>query len=151
MTPSQICLDLIKSAEGYRAMAYLDSVGIPTIGYGTIMYDTGARVKIGDAITEDRAQMLLRWDLNLKVAAINGLTSRVNLNQNQFDALCSLTYNIGLRAFSASTLLKKLRVYPGNPSIHDEFLRWNKADGRVIDGLTNRRIKEAELYFTPMA
>ena len=71
-----------------------------------------------------------------------------NLNQNQFNALVSFAYNVGTGNFSSSTLLKKVNRNPDDLTIKDEFLRWNKAGGKVLNGLTNRRNEEADLYFS---
>jgi len=72
-----------------------------------------------------------------------------NINQNQFNALVSFAYNVGTGNFASSTLLKKVNKNPNDLTIKAEFLRWNKANGKVINGLTNRRIEEADLYFLP--
>ena len=71
-----------------------------------------------------------------------------NINQNQFNALVSFAYNVGTGNFSSSTLLKKVNRNPNDLTIKDEFLRWNKAGGKVLNGLTNRRNEEADLYFS---
>jgi lysozyme len=72
---------------------------------------------------------------------------RDEINQNQFDALISFSYNVGINALKSSTLLKKLNLNPNDPTIRYEFMRWNKAAGRVLRGLTKRREEEANLYF----
>lgn len=72
----------------------------------------------------------------------------MTLRQQQFDALVSFTYNIGTSAFSTSTLLKKVRVWPDDPTIRDEFMRWVYVNGQVNQGLVNRREKEADFYFS---
>jgi lysozyme len=77
------------------------------------------------------------------------LAERDDVGQNQFDALVCFSYNVGLGALKGSTLLKKLNANPKDPTIRDEFLRWNKAAGRVMRGLTKRRAEEADLYFKP--
>ena len=71
---------------------------------------------------------------------------RDDINQNQFDALCAFAYNVGINALKNSTLLKKVNKNPNDPTIRAEFLKWNKANGRALKGLTNRRIAEADLY-----
>ena len=70
------------------------------------------------------------------------------INQNQFDALCSFAYNCGVGNLKSSTLLKKVNKNPNDPTIKDEFLKWNKGGGKVLTGLTKRRIEEAQLYFS---
>jgi lysozyme len=161
-------LKLIKAAESCHLSAYPDpasplgkactKLGLPmsqytkvprwqllkanpvTIGWG----HTGPSVKLGDKIDQKTADSLLRMDLKYAETALWGLT----LNQNQFDALVSLIYNIGFGNFSRSTLLKCLRAgdYEGAA---DEFIKWNKAGGHVLNGLTNRRKAERALFLTP--
>lgn len=137
-------VDAIKEHEGLRLVAYLDSVGVWTIGYG----DTGPDVVKGLVITKAEAEERLRKRLVEFEGYVNRAV-KVKLTQNQFDALVSLVYNIGPTNFNSSTLLRKLNAgdYAGAA---DQFLVWNK--GRVggklqvIDGLTNRRKKERQLF-----
>lgn len=137
-------IDAIRSHEGLRLKAYLDSVGIWTIGYG----DTGPDVVEGLVITKEQAEERLRKRLVEFEGYVNKLV-KVTLTQNQFDALVSLVYNIGPTNFSNSTLLRKLNAgdYAGAAA---QFLVWNKGrvDGKlvVIDGLTNRRKAEKQLF-----
>ncbi len=150
MKASNNCIELLKYFEGFRAEAYQDIANVWTIGFGSTMWDTGDRVKEGETITVERAEELLQWELKNKVAALAGLV----VNQNQIDAILSFVYNLGVGAFNSSTLRKKIKYNPNDPTIKDEFLRWNKA--RVngvkvpVKGLTIRRRKEAELYFKPI-
>ena len=72
---------------------------------------------------------------------------RDDVTQHQFDALVSFAYNLGVNALRNSTLLKKVNANPADPAIRDEFKRWNRAAGRVMAGLTRRRLAEADLYF----
>lgn len=143
MTPSQKAIDMIKKWEGFRDEAYQCSAGRWTIGYGSTMYEDGVRVKKGDTISKIEAEDLLMWEVTRKSAMI-----RAYMNQNQFDALCSFSYNVGIGALLDSTLYKKIRLNPNDSTIKAEFLRWNKVKGKVIDGLTNRRKDEAQLYFS---
>lgn len=137
-------VDAIKGHEGLRLVAYLDSVGVWTIGYG----DTGPDVVKGLVITKAQAEERLRKRLREFEGYINRAV-KVKLTQNQFDALVSLVYNIGPTNFLSSTLLRKLNAsdYVGAA---DQFLVWNKGrvDGKlqVINGLTNRRREERELF-----
>lgn len=155
MKPSKNAVELIKEFEGFRDKAYQDSAGIWTIGYGTIKYPNGNSVKKGDVITKGDAFECLQHEVEQKSKAVSTLTSGVLLSQNQYDALVSFTYNIGVGGFKGSTLLKKLKVNPYDPSIENEFLKWNKVrkNGELIplDGLTNRRRREAEHYFKPVS
>lgn len=147
MNPSNRCINLIKQFEGFRSKSYIDAVGIPTIGYGSTMWNDGKKVKLGETITLEGAELLLFWEVNRKAIILDSLT----LTQNQYDSLTSFIYNVGLNAFSKSTLFKKVKANPDDPAIRNEFLKWNK--GRVngvlveLKGLTRRRIAEADMYF----
>ena len=144
MKTSQSGISLIKGFEGKRLNAYYDGVGVWTIGFGTIKYPNGVRVKKGDTCTEAQAESYLKNDLVKFENAINRLV-KVPLNQNQFDAISSFTYNLGETNLSSSTLLKKLNAkdYAGTA---DQFPRWNKAGGKVMNGLTRRREAERNLF-----
>jgi lysozyme len=148
MTASKSCIDLIKQFEGFKTNAYLCPASVPTIGYGSTMYNNGFKVKLGDVINEKEADNLLMWELKSKAISLHGL----DLNQNKIDACLSFVYNLGIGAFSKSTLKKKIQANPNDASIKDEFMKWNKArvGGKlmVLKGLTRRRIAEAELYFS---
>ncbi|NUG12423.1 lysozyme [Acinetobacter seifertii] len=137
-------ISLIKSFEGFRLKAYDDGVGVWTIGYGTIKYPNGIRVKAGDSCTVQQAEDYLRNDLAVFENAVNRLV-KVKLTQNQFDALVSFTYNLGETNLGKSTLLKKLNAgdYQGAA---DQFLVWNKAGGKVMNGLVRRREAERALF-----
>lgn len=144
MNTSQTGINLIKGFEGKRLTAYDDGVGVWTIGYGTIKYPNGVRVKKGDTCTDAQAESYLKNDLVKFESAINRLV-KVPLNQNQFDALASFTYNLGETNLSKSTLLKKLNAkdYSGAA---DQFLVWNRAGGKVLNGLVRRREAERNLF-----
>ena len=133
--------------EGLKLKSYLDTGGVATVGFGSTMYKTGKRVKLGEEITLEQATDLLEWEIDNKATVINSLLLKVIVNQNQFDALVSFAYNVGLGAFSNSTLLKKLIRNPNNKEIAFEFSRWNKDNGKTVQGLTNRRKKESDFYF----
>lgn len=132
--------EAIKKAEGLRLKAYLDTGGVWTIGYG----HTGPEVVEGLTITLDGAERLLREDLRTAEGHVNKLV-KVALTQNQFDALVSFVYNIGGGAFKESTMLRLLNAgdYEGAAN---QFPRWNKDNGKVVAGLTNRRREERELF-----
>lgn len=138
--------DLIKTFEGLRLKAYDDGVGVWTIGYGTTIYPNGVKVKRGDVITEAQAEVYLQHDLKRFEDAVNR-SVLVPLNQNQFDALVSLVYNIGIGAFEKSTLLRKLN---GGHYIDaaNQFDVWRMAGGKVMQGLVNRRAKEKVLFLS---
>lgn len=142
-------LALIKKYEGFYGKPYLDPVGIPTIGYGVIRYPNGKRVTMNDApMTEKQASDMLAQLLEQTYEKDVNRLVKVALNQNQFDALVSFTYNLGGTNLGNSTLLRKINVNPCDPTIRAEFPRWNKAGKRVLAGLTRRRKEEADLYFT---
>jgi len=129
--------------EGFRDKAYKDSAGIWTIGFGTIKI--GDRpVQQGDTITREAAVAAMQSDLAWAQTAVNKLV-RPGLSQHQFDALVSLVYNIGETAFSKSTLLKQLNQQNFILAAQ-EFPKWNKAGGKVVQGLTNRRNAEREWF-----
>ena len=141
MKASSKALELIKQFEGLRLKAYLCPGGVWTIGYG---HTSG--VKSGMIITEAQAEEYLKADLISFERYLNGLG--LALNQNQFDALISLIYNIGIGNFQKSTLLRKARINANDNSIMDEFLRWVYSKGRVLPGLQRRRLREMKLYFS---
>lgn len=135
-------LDLIKGFEGFRAITYEDVCHLPTIGYGH-------RLRAGETFTtldEATASQLLRQDCRHAEAAISQCVN-VPLNQNQYDALVSFTYNVGGGTLLKSTLLKKLNQgdYAGAAQ---EFLRFNHAGSVVVDGLTRRRTAERALFLS---
>ncbi|MDJ0517043.1 MAG: glycoside hydrolase family protein [Trichodesmium sp. MO_231.B1] len=148
MQISQNCLDLIKKWEGLFLNAYLDPVGIPTIGYGTTRYPNGQTVRLGDRISERDAERYLGSECSRIAEAISQLI-KVPVNQNQFDALVSFSYNVGTGAFQGSTLLRKLNQgdYQGAAN---EFRRWvNGVVGGVkvpLPGLVSRRADERRLF-----
>jgi len=139
MKPSIRCVELIKSFEGYRPRAYLCPAGVLTIGYGTT-----TDVKDGDTVTETEATALLIYDLQNFAYEVNYHVT-VEMTQNQFDALCSFVYNCGAGNFRASTLLKLLNQ-GAYKAAAQQFLRWDKANGKVLPGLTKRRAAEKALF-----
>ena len=135
-------IDLIKKFEGCRLKAYRCSAGVPTIGYGNTYYEDGTKVKLGDRITQERAELLL------KELVKNYYHQHKNITQNQFNAITSFCYNVGNGNYNKSTLKKKLLANPNDPSIRNEFMKWNKAGGKELLELTRRRKAEADLYFS---
>ena len=138
-TTSERGIQAIQGYEGVKLHAYLDSVNVPTIGVGHTL-----GVKMGDVITPEQAEEFLRSDLKSAEYAVNNYVT-APLNQNQFDALASFVFNLGSGAFKSSTLLKKLNSvdYQGAA---DEFPKWNKAGGKVLQGLVNRRAAERTMF-----
>ena len=132
-------LHLLKSFEGLRLTAYLDAVGVWTIGYGTTR-----GVKQGMKITEAQAEKLMRRDLVTFEAAVKKYV-KVPLTSDQFSALVSFSYNVGVGAMSKSTLVRMLNQKNVRGAA-DQFLRWDKGGGRVLPGLTRRRKAERALF-----
>lgn len=145
-------INFIKKEEACRLNSYQDSAGIWTIGWGSTMYESGKRVGKDETITQLQADNLLKWEVKNKTAALNGYLKSVALNQNQYDALVSFAYNVGVGGFASSTLLKVIKKSPCDPYIRDCFMMWNKitVNGKKIEakGLTARRKREADLYFS---
>ena len=141
-------LDLIKSFEGLKLKPYLCPANVPTVGYGSTFYENDKKVKLTDpSITEQRASELLLDSLKGFERYVDSYC-RDDINQNQFDALVSFCYNLGPANLKSSTLLKKANANPNDPTIAQEFLKWNKAGGRALKGLTKRRQAESDLYFS---
>ena len=147
---------LIAQFEGLRLKPYLCSAGVPTIGYGSTFYPSGRKVTMRDKpITQETAFWMLKQVANMFAKDVDSLV-KSNINQNQFNALVSFAFNLGSdidadnipEGLGDSRLLRRVNANPNDPEIAREFVKWNKAGGRVLDGLTKRRLKEAELYFT---
>lgn len=142
-------IDLIKSFEGLKLKPYLCSAKVPTIGYGTTIYPNGVKVTLKDLpITEQIAETYLAHDLIYFEKNVDAYTTDA-VNQQQFDALVSFAYNCGVGNLKSSTLLKKVNANPNDPTIADEFKKWNKGGGKVLKGLVKRREAEVNLYFKP--
>ena len=147
-------LQLLEQWEGFELEVYNDSAGLPTIGVGHLLTKSelssgkitinGVSVKYSDGLTQQQVTDLLAQDVEPAAAAVNNGV-KVPLNQNQFDALVSFTFNVGAAAFTGSTLLKLLnqKQYDQVPT---QLLRWTRAGGRVVQGLVNRRNNEIKLW-----
>lgn len=144
-------LEFIKQNEGFVKNIYLDSAGLPTIGYGHLLTEiekSSGSYKNG--ITDHQASILLQQDVMIAEKAVLDLV-RVPLTQNQFDVLVDFIFNVGIFAFEKSTLLKKLNINEYN-AVPAELMKWNKArDPKTkalveVLGLTKRRKKEVELW-----
>ena len=147
MKISEKGLNLIKEFEGLRLKPYKDAVGIPTIGYGNTYYEDGRKVSLSDpAITEARATDLLKMVVKRYEDAINRYV-QVPITQNQFDALVSFAYNVGNENVRKSTLMKLLNRKQYMEAA-DQLLRWNKAGGKTLKGLTRRRQAERTLFLS---
>jgi GH24 family phage-related lysozyme (muramidase) len=141
---------LIKQFEGFRPTAYIDTSGLPVIGYGQTRVN-GKTVQLGQSISQEQANLALEQEL-LQIQQLVLAHVKVDLNPHQLGALTSLVYNAGTAAIRNSTLIKKLNAgdYLG---ASQEFLRWNKANSGgalvVFPGLTKRRAAEQQLFLTP--
>jgi lysozyme len=145
MRTSQKGVDLIKSFEGCELRAYVCPAGVLTIGYG----HTGPDVRSGQRISEEQAEQLLRDDLGRFEDGVAKHAGKAS--QGQFDAMVSLCFNIGIRAFAGSTVCKRHRT-GDHARAADAFLMWNKGRVRgrltVLPGLTRRRAAERRLYLS---
>jgi lysozyme len=139
---------LISKHEGLRLKPYLCPAKIPTIGYGNTYYPDGTRVTLLDKeITEQQAFDMFKEIADRFAKKVSRLVTSP-INQNQFNALVSFSYNVGLANFMKSTLLKKVNANHNDASITNEFFKWNKAGGKELRGLTLRRKDEALIYFS---
>lgn len=143
-------LNLIKGFEGLFLDSYKCPAGLWTIGYGSILWPDGKPVEPNQKVTVEQAEKMLNHEVVKKTKALESVLP-AGLNQNQVDSLVSFAYNLGVGALKSSTLLKKVKANPNDPTIRDEFMKWNKAKVRgkltELNGLTRRRKAEADLYF----
>ena len=145
MKPSQNCINMIKMFEGFRAKPYKCPAGVPTIGYGSTFYSNGKKVTLKDKpITEQDATNLLTTVVTNFSSGVSKLL-KIQVTQNQFDALVDFAYNVGIGNLKSSTLLKKVNAKNFSGAAL-EFIKWNKADGKVLPGLTKRRTAEKDLF-----
>lgn len=168
MQAATIALDTIREAEGLssttkgknkyfsfpslalkdtKIYAYYDSGGLPTIGWGTTHYKGGKPVQIGDSITKSEADLLLYDEFSMKFNAIKAAT-KVSLSDNQLAALTSFCYNIGRTALFNSTLWKLLQKGTPLITVANEFDKWIYDNGKIVQGLKNRRAKEKKLFLS---
>lgn len=154
MQLSKSGIDYIKDKEQLRLKAYQDVAGGTwTIGWGATSYENGAAVRSGDTITEARAEQLFNYHVGAAAGAVSRLVT-ASINQNQFDALVSLCFNIGAGNFAASTLLKVVNATPNDyDAVGAEFARWvyTTVNGQKVKagGLVTRRQEESYIYATP--
>lgn len=143
---NQAGMELIKEFEGFRRNAYLCPAGVWTIGYGSTFYPDGRKVQKGDVISNKEAEELLKITVNNFANEVDRLVT-VPINDNQFSALVSFTFNVGVYAFKNSTLRRVLNQ--GNyQEAARQFLRWDKAGGKTLAGLTRRRQAERNLFLS---
>lgn len=146
MRASVSAFKLIKQFEGCRLDAYQDVAGVWTIGYGWTGKVRGKTIGAGSKITPGEADELLKAAVSTFERGVDALLTRT-VNQNQFDALVSLAYNIGLGALEKSTLLR----YVNQGDFFQaacQFIAWNKAGGKPVYGLLRRRFAEGELFLS---
>lgn len=138
---------LITGFEGLSLKPYLCPAKIPTIGYGNTYYPNGKHITLLDEpITQEQAFEMFKEVADRFALAVNRRLKKT-VTQNQFNSLVSFAYNVGTGNFISSTLLKKVNINPNDESIKAEFLKWNKAGGKEIKGLTIRRNQEQINYF----
>jgi len=142
MQAGKNCIDLIKKFEGLKLESYKCPAGLWTIGYGNTQWENGIKVKENQVIDIQRAEKLLTFWVSKYADRIT-----VKCNQNQFDALVSFAYNVGIGNFDSSTLKKKVIANPNDSTIRDEFMKWINSRGKQLAGLVKRREAEANLYF----
>jgi len=140
-------IQLVKSFEGCFLNAYLCPAKVWTIGYGSTKYPNKKPVKQGDKITQQEAETLLSDTLDEFSKGVYKLI-KSELNDNQFSALVSFAFNLGVGALSKSTLLKKVNANPNDKTIESEFMKWVSAGGKRLNGLVRRRTAESNLYFS---
>lgn len=133
----------LKHNEGFRTKPYLDSKGIPTISIGCTYYPDGRRVTMNDPELSDAEAWALFQAILAHYEQSVWSVTRDDIIQNQFNALVSIAFNIGITGFKGSTFLRKINADPTDPSIRAAILMWNKP--KEIIG---RRTREADLYFT---
>ena len=147
MNVSSNGLLLIQKHEGFSDIPYLCPAGVPTIGYGATFYPNGVTVTLNDPeISKLKATEYLKIMVQRYESGVRRYVN-TNLKQNQFDALVSFAYNLGLGSLQRSTLLKLINKNSKDKKIFNEFLRWNRANGKILNGLKRRRLEEAKLYF----
>ena len=141
MKVSQNCVELVKHFEGFRGQAYICVAGQRTIGYGHKIrpYETY------DKISMEQANDLLMQDLQIFASAVNR-NIQYPLKQNQFDAIVSFTYNVGIASLQRSTLRQKIN-YAELDKVEHEMLKWVYVNAAKVHGLVVRRKCEIELFY----
>lgn len=138
-------MDIIKGCEGLSLKVYLCPANVPTIGYGHVVRDSEKSLYVG-GVTKEKAEEILEDDVSYFEREVKDLVD-YDINENQFSALVSFSFNVGVNAFRNSTLRRKLLVgdYDGAAN---EFKRWNLGGGKILNGLIERRKKEEKLFKT---
>jgi lysozyme len=139
-------IKLLHDFESCRLESYLCQAMVWTIGWGNTFYANGAKVKQGEKITQPMADRLFEVILGRFEDQVRPLI-KSKVTQNQFSAIMSFTYNLGVANLKSSTLLKKVNANPDDPTIANEFSKWINAGGVPSNGLRRRRKAESDLYF----
>ena len=139
MKTSDVGIELIKEFEGCKQVAYQDSVGVWTIGYGHTKDVYEGQLSIKKTCERFLAEDIAEFEDYVEAIV------EVSLSQNQFDALVAWTFNLGPGNLLKSTMLRKLNEGDYD-AVPDEMRRWNKAGGEVLNGLVRRRDAEANLF-----
>ena len=143
---AKLAAKVIKEFEGFSSKPYLCPANIPTIGYGNTMYTNGERVTMDDAeIDEKQAEAMLLDTIKTVEKQVKNVLE-VKLKAHQLAALISFTYNVGIGNLSNSTLLAWVNSNPDYSRIPEQFRRWNKGGGKVLNGLVRRREAEVSLW-----
>ena len=137
--------DLIKQFEGCKLKAYKCPAGLWTISWGLTFYPDGRKVKEGDVITQQQAEDYFNAVVDDFAKQVDILV-KSNVTANNFSAIVSFAYNVGIGNLKNSTLLKKVNANPKDATIPAEFRKWVRANGEVLKGLVRRRDAEAKLY-----
>jgi lysozyme len=137
--------DLIKKFEGCKLRAYKCPAGLWTISWGLTFYPDGTKVKEGDVITQQQAENYFNAIVDDFAKKVDALI-KSNVSENNFSALVSFTFNVGIGNFQRSTLLRKVNANPKDATIPAEMRKWVRANGEVLKGLVRRREAEAKLY-----
>lgn len=140
-------LAIIENFEGLVLHPYLDQIGVPTIGYGTTYYPGGKKVSMNDhSITQEQAIEYLKSYVDTVIIPTLTKYIKVDLTQNQIDALASFVYNLGSGALAGSHLLVQVNAEASCDAIKTEFNKWIYANHKVLDALVKRRAQEAALF-----
>ena len=137
--------DLIKQFEGCKLKAYKCPAGLWTISWGLTFYPDGTKIKEGDVITQQQAEDYFNQVVDAFAKQVDVLV-KSNVTANNFSAIVSFAFNVGMGNFRRSTLLRKVNANPKDPSIKAEFMKWTRANNVVLKGLVRRREAEAKLY-----
>ena len=137
--------DLIKKFEGCKLKAYRCPAGLWTISWGLTFYPDGTKVKEGDVITQQQAEDYFNAIVDDFAKKVDALI-KSNVTDNNFSAIVSFTFNVGVNNLKKSTLLRKVNANPKDTTIPAEMRKWVRANGEVLKGLVRRREAEAKLY-----